>query len=72
MEERRLGREIVLLDKTVRAHELLQMVYRGEISITPQQMQAARECLAFENPKLTAVATTQLNASLSRSFWTEQ
>jgi hypothetical protein len=39
-----------------RTHELLQMVYRGEISVTPQQMQAARESIAYEKPKLTAVA----------------
>jgi hypothetical protein len=51
-----LGRQGVALDKRVGAHELLQMVYRGEISITPQQMQAARESIAYEKPKLTAVA----------------
>jgi hypothetical protein len=45
-----------VLDKRVGAHELLQMVYRGEISITPQQMQAAKESIAYEKPKLTAVA----------------
>jgi len=45
-----------VLPKDMGAHELLQMVYRGEISITPQQMQAARESIAYEKPKLTAVA----------------
>ena len=44
-----------VLDKRVGAHELLQMVYRGEISVTPQQMQAAKESIAYEKPKLTAV-----------------
>src|SRR6516165_9654332 len=48
-----------VLDKRVGAHELLQMVYRGEISITPQQMQAAKESIAYEKPKLTAVAHFQ-------------
>jgi hypothetical protein len=48
-----------VLDKRVGAHELLQMVYRGEISVTPQQMQAARESIAYEKPKLTAVAHFQ-------------
>ena len=46
----------VVLDKRVGAHELLQMVYRGEVTITPQQMQAAKESIAYEKPKLTAVA----------------
>jgi hypothetical protein len=55
MEEGRLGRQIVVLDKTVGAHELLQMVYRGEITVTPQQLSAAKEAIAYEEPKLTAV-----------------
>jgi hypothetical protein len=61
MEEWKLGRQIVVLDKDVGAHELLQMVYRGEITVTPQQMQAARESIAYEKPKLTAVATAELD-----------
>jgi hypothetical protein len=48
-----------VLDKRVGAHELLQMVYRGEVTITPQQMQAAKESIAYEKPKLTAVAHYQ-------------
>jgi len=48
-----LGRQ---LPKDIGAHELLQMVYRGEIAVTQQQMQAARESIAYEKPKLTAVA----------------
>jgi hypothetical protein len=32
------------------------MVYRGEITITPQQLSAAKEAIAYEKPKLTAVA----------------
>ena len=52
----RLERQTVVLDKDVGAHELLQMVYRGEISVTPQQLSAAKEAIAYEQPKLTAVA----------------
>ena len=48
-----------VLDKRVGAHELLQMVYRGEVTITAQQMQAAKESIAYEKPKLTAVAHFQ-------------
>jgi hypothetical protein len=56
MEEGRLGRQIVILEKDVGAHELLQMVYRGEITVTPQQLSAAKEAIAYERPKLTATA----------------
>ena len=45
-----------VLPKDMGAHELLQMVYRGEVTITAQQMQAAKESIAYEKPKLTAVA----------------
>jgi hypothetical protein len=43
------------LPKHIRALDLLQMVYRGELSATPQQIRAATEALPFESPKLTAV-----------------
>jgi hypothetical protein len=64
------------LPKDVRALELLQMVYRGEIKATPQQMRAAIECLSFENPKLSAVGvgyltdndfSTRLDRAIERS-----
>ena len=45
------SRQFAVLDKRLGAHELLQMVYRGEISVTPQQMQAARESIAYEKPQ---------------------
>jgi hypothetical protein len=48
------------LPKHIRALELLQMVYRGELSATPQQMRAAIECLGYENPKVSAVAVGHL------------
>jgi hypothetical protein len=44
------------LPKDIGAHEVLQMVYRGEITVTPQQLSAAKESIAYEKPKLTAVA----------------
>ena len=44
------------LPQDIGAHELLQMVYRGEIAVTPQQLSAAKEAIAYEKPKLTAVA----------------
>ena len=47
------------LPKDIGAHELLQMVYRGEITVTPQQLSAAREAIAYERPKLTATAHFQ-------------
>jgi hypothetical protein len=48
------------IPKDVGAKQLLQMVYRGEIKLSQQQMRAAIEVLAFEEPKLTAVAHASL------------
>ena len=48
------------LPKDTRALELLQMVYRGELQASPQQMRAAIESLPYENPKLSAVAVGHL------------
>jgi hypothetical protein len=45
-----------VLPKDIGAHEVLQMVYRGEISVTPQQLSAAKEAIAYEKPKMAVVA----------------
>jgi hypothetical protein len=51
------------LPKDIRALELLQMVYRGEVRATPQQMRAAIESLPFENPRMSAVAVGYLDGN---------
>jgi hypothetical protein len=43
------------------AKQALEMVYRGEIVLSPQQMRAAIECLQFEVPKVSAVAIGHMN-----------
>jgi hypothetical protein len=53
------------LPQDVTAKQLLQMVYRGEIEVSPQQFNAARVCLEYEQPKLTAVAVGHFDG---RSF----
>jgi hypothetical protein len=40
---------------------LLQMAYRGQVQLTPQQMRAAIEALPFEVPKLSAAAITTMD-----------
>ena len=69
-------RNLAMIPKGVRAKELLQMVYRGEVQLTPQQMRAAEKCLEFEEPKVSAVAVghfdgkdfaTQLEKAIARS-----
>jgi hypothetical protein len=49
------------IPKDIRALELLQMEYRGEIELTSAQRSAAKECLPFETPKLTAMAVGSMN-----------
>ena len=45
----------------VGALDLLRMVYRGEAQLSAQQIRAAIGALPFENPKLSAVAVTNMN-----------
>jgi hypothetical protein len=44
----------------ISAKRLLQMVYRGEVKLSPQQMRAAIEVLLFEEPKLATVGVAHL------------
>jgi hypothetical protein len=61
MEERKLGVQLMALPAGTTAKQALEMVYRGEIVLTPQQMRAAIECLQFEVPKVSAVAVTHVD-----------
>jgi hypothetical protein len=53
--------EDTALPKNIRALQLLQMVYRGEIELTSQQFRAAKEALPFEEPKLGAMAVGSMS-----------
>jgi hypothetical protein len=50
------------IPKDIRALQLLQMEYRGEIVLTHTQRCAAIACLQFESPKLGVVATTNMSS----------
>jgi hypothetical protein len=54
--------EAVELPEGIDALGLLQMEYRGQITLTYAQRRAAEACLPFERPKLGVIATTNLNA----------
>jgi hypothetical protein len=47
------------------AKQALELEMRGRIKLTPSQFRAAKELLPYENPKLTAVMTSQMD---ERSF----
>ena len=49
-----------VLPEGTTAKQALEMVYRGEIVLSPQQMRAAIECLQFEVPKVSAVAISHM------------
>jgi hypothetical protein len=49
------------IPEDISALALLQMVYRGAVKMSPQQMRAAIESLPYENPKLSAVAIASMN-----------
>jgi hypothetical protein len=51
-----------VIPKDIRALQLLQMEYRGEIELTYNQRRAAIACLQFESPKLGVVATTNMTS----------
>jgi hypothetical protein len=50
-----------VIPKGVTAPELADMVMRGEVKLSPQQMRAMIELLPFHSPKLSAVAVGHLN-----------
>jgi hypothetical protein len=50
-----------VIPKGVTAPELADMVMRGEVKLSPQQMRAMVELLPFHAPKLTAVAHGSLH-----------
>jgi hypothetical protein len=45
-----------VLPEGIMALELLQLAYRGQIKLTPQQARCAIEALPFESAKISAVA----------------
>jgi hypothetical protein len=49
------------LPEDIMALPLLQMAYRGQVKLTPQQIRAAIEALPFENPKVSAVAISHMS-----------
>jgi len=58
-------RDELELPEGVNALTLLQMVYRGEVKVTPQQMRAAMAALPFEVPKLAVTTNAPWTDSLA-------
>jgi hypothetical protein len=42
------------------AHQILQLVYRGKLEVTPMQMRALQVAIGFESPKLVATTIASL------------
>jgi hypothetical protein len=57
--------ERVVLPDNITALPLLQMAYRGQVQLTPQQMRAAIEALPFEVPKLGVTANVMVDGSFA-------
>jgi hypothetical protein len=53
------------LPEGITALPLLQMAYRGQVQLTPQQMRAAIEALPFENAKLGVTANVMVDGSFA-------
>jgi len=51
------------LPEGIMALELLQLAYRGKITLTPQQARCAIESLPYETPKLSATAIATMNGN---------
>jgi hypothetical protein len=51
-----------VIPKGITAPDLADMVMRGEVKLSPQQMRAMIELLPFHAPKLTAVALSSMTA----------
>jgi len=54
-----------MLPEGCTAKEALQMELRGEVRLTPSQFRAAKELLPYENPKLRAVATVNIDQNFA-------
>ena len=54
-----------MLPEGCTAKQALEMELRGEVRLTPSQFRAAKELLPYENPKLTAVATLNVDQNFA-------
>jgi hypothetical protein len=59
--QERLSQVNSMLPDNITALPLLQMAYRGQVQLSPQQMRAAFEALPFGVPKLSAAAITTMD-----------
>ena len=55
-----IGEDYSGLDK-LKALEILQLVYRGKLEVTPMQMRALGIAIGFESPKLSATAVSSMD-----------